>query len=202
MQMIKFFSAHGHAIIARGKLRNISVPDNISIKLQLMFVAAVLAFAFLLHPVALLPARAAGNTPLRIGNVPPSATLRNLKGETVRLPGQFRGKVVLIHFWAVGCSSCRVEMAALESLHRAYARKGLVILAVNVGQSRATAEKMAKSLGISYGVLLDGDRAVAQKYDVVGIPRTYLIDRNGIIRYKIVGEANEAFLKKRILGML
>jgi peroxiredoxin len=157
---------------------------------------------FLSHLNSVNPARAAGNAPLRIGDVPPSATLRNLKGETVTLPGHFRGKVAIIHFWAVGCSSCREEMAAMESLHKAYSRKGLVILAVNVGQSRDTVEKMVKTLGISYGVLLDSNRAMAQRYDVVGIPRTFLIDKSGIIRYKIVGETNEDFLKKRILSLL
>jgi cytochrome c biogenesis protein CcmG, thiol:disulfide interchange protein DsbE len=164
--------------------------------------AAVMTFAVISHFVAFGIAFAAGKTPLRIGDVPPSASLRNLKGETVTIPGQFRGKVVIIHFWAVGCSSCRVEMAAMESLNKAYSRKGLVVLAVNVGQSMDTVKKMTNSLGITYSVLLDSDKEMAQRYDVAGIPRTYLMDRRGIIRYKIVGESNEDFLKKRILSML
>ena len=166
------------------------------------FAAAVMTFMVLSHLFASGIALAAGKPPLKTGDVPPRAVLSDLKGRTVRLPDDFRGKVVIIHFWAVGCSSCRVEMSAMESLYKAYSRKGMEILAVNVGQSRDTVEKMVKTQGISYRVLLDSNRAMAQKYDVVGIPRTYLIDRSGVIRYKIVGETNEAFLKKRILSML
>jgi cytochrome c biogenesis protein CcmG, thiol:disulfide interchange protein DsbE len=166
------------------------------------FAAAVMAVTVLTLFIEIGTAFAAGKSPLRIGDASPRGVLTDLKGRPVRLPEEFRGKVLIIHFWAVGCSSCRVEMTALESLHASYARKGLAIVAVNVGQSRDTVEKMVKTLGISYGVLLDSDRAMAQRYDVVGIPRTYLIDRSGIIRYKIVGEANEDFLRKRIQSML
>jgi peroxiredoxin len=162
-------------------------------------IAALLAFAFLTSSFAPGTARSAGNPPLRIGDVPPRATLRDLKGETVMLPGQYRGKVLVIHFWAVGCSSCREEMAALESLSRAYSGKGLAVLAVNVGQKKETVEKMTRSLG---RVLLDSDGEMARRYDVAGIPRTFLIDRSGVIRYKIVGESNEPFLRKRIQSIL
>jgi cytochrome c biogenesis protein CcmG, thiol:disulfide interchange protein DsbE len=176
--------------------------DDLPVKYSVSFAAAAMAFIVLSHFFAFGTAFANGKTPLRIGDVPPRGVLSDLKGHAVRLPDDFRGKVLIIHFWAVGCSSCKVEMAAMESLYASYAGKGLAIVAVNVGQSRDTVEKMVKTLGISYGVLLDRDRAMAQRYDVVGIPRTYLIDRNGIIRYKIVGESNEDFLQKRILSML
>jgi peroxiredoxin len=170
--------------------------------INLRFSAAILSFTVLSCLAAIGTSFAASKTPLRIGEVPPRGVLSDLKGRTVRLPDDFRGKVLIIHFWAVGCSSCKVEMSAMESLYASYARKGLAIVAVNVGQSRDTVEKMVKTLGISYAVLLDSDRAMAQRYDVVGIPRTYLIDRSGSIRYKIVGESNEDFLRKRILSML
>ena len=144
----------------------------------------------------------AAKKPLRIGDPPPAVSMRNLNGESIRLPGQYRGKAVIIHFWAVGCSSCKKEMTELESLHRAYEARGLIVVAVNVGQEKELVEKTVRRMGISYGVLLDSDGEMARKYDVAGIPRTYLIDRNGIIRYKIVGESNEMFLKKRIQSIL
>jgi cytochrome c biogenesis protein CcmG, thiol:disulfide interchange protein DsbE len=179
-------------------MKGYDLPGRNSIR----FAAAVFTFLLLSRFFSSGTASAAGHPPLKIGDAPPRAVLSDLKGRMVRLPDDFRGKVVIMHFWAVGCSSCRVEMSALESLHRAYSRKGVAILAVNVGQSRDTVEKMVRALGISYGVLLDSERAISHRYDVVGIPRTYLIDRSGIIRYKIVGETSEEFLKKRILSML
>jgi cytochrome c biogenesis protein CcmG, thiol:disulfide interchange protein DsbE len=176
--------------------------DDLPVKNLVRLAAAVITFTVLSHFFVFGTAFANGKAPLRIGDVPPRAVLSDLKRRAVRLPDDYRGKVLIIHFWAVGCSSCKVEMSAMESLYASYAGKGLAIVAVNVGQSRNTVEKMVKTLGISYGVLLDSDRAMAQEYDVVGIPRTYLIDRKGIIRYKIVGESSEDFLKKRIISML
>jgi cytochrome c biogenesis protein CcmG, thiol:disulfide interchange protein DsbE len=175
---------------------------DLPVKYLVRLSAAVITFTVLSHFFAFGTAFAAGKTPLRIGDLPPRGVLSDLKGRIVRLPDDYRGKVLIIHFWAVGCSSCKVEMSAMESLYASNAGKGLAIVAVNVGQGRDTVEKMVKTLGISYGVLLDSDRSMAQRYDVVGIPRTYLIDRSGIIRYKIVGESSEDFLKKRILSML
>ena len=79
----------------------------------------------------------------------------------------------------------------METLYASYGRKGLVILAVNVGQRKDTVRGLVRGLGITYPVLLDTDREMAMKYDVVGVPRTYLVDRNGIIRYRIIGAASE-----------
>lgn len=165
------------------------------------FSTAAITFA-VLSLISLAMPLAASSAPLKVGDVPPRGVLSDLKGRSVRIPDDYRGKVLIIHFWAVGCSSCKVEMVAMESLCASYGRKGLEVVAVNVGQSRDTVGKMVRSLGISYRVLLDGDRAMAQRYDVVGIPRTYLIDRTGIIRYKIVGESSEDYLRKRIQSML
>ncbi|MGA7827103.1 MAG: TlpA disulfide reductase family protein [Geobacteraceae bacterium] len=145
---------------------------------------------------------AAGGKPLRIGDSPPRIQLANLKGSTVRIPNDFRGKVLLLHFWAGGCSSCAEEMPAMEKLYEKYRRKGLVILAVNVGQKKDVVKRLVQDLGISYPVLLDPDQDMARNYDVIGVPRTYLVDRKGVIRYKILGSASEMTLKKQILSLL
>jgi peroxiredoxin len=146
--------------------------------------------------------RAAGGNPLKIGDPPPRITLKDLNGAPVRLPGDYRGKVVILHFWAGGCSSCKEEMPAMETLYSTYARKGLVILAVNVGQRKDTVRGLVRGLGISYPVLLDSDKEMAMKYGVVGVPRTYLVDRSGIIRYRIIGAASVEMLKKQVLSLL
>ena len=145
---------------------------------------------------------AAGKAPLRVGDSPPKIALTNLNGFAVRIPDDFRGKVLILHFWTGGCSSCREEMPAMEKLYGKYGRKGLVILAVNVGQRKETVQRLVKDLGVSYPVLLDQDRKMAGSYDVVGVPRTYMIDRKGVIRYKILGSASDEMLKKQILSLL
>jgi peroxiredoxin len=146
--------------------------------------------------------RAAGRNPLKIGDPPPRIALKDLNGAPVRLPDDYRGKVVILHFWAGGCSSCKEEMPAMETLYASYARKGLVILAVNVGQRKDTVKVLVRGLGITYPVLLDTDREMAMKYGVVGLPRTYLVDRNGVIRYRIIGAASAEMLKKQVLSLL
>jgi len=144
----------------------------------------------------------ASGAPLRVGNNPPRVALASLNGTTVRIPDDFRGKVLMLHFWAGGCSSCKEEMPAMEKLYRQYGRKGLVILAVNVGQRKDVVQKLVKEIGITYPVLLDPDQKIAGSYDVVGVPRTYLVDRKGVIRYKILGSASSATLKKQLLSLL
>jgi peroxiredoxin len=169
---------------------------NFPIRLSAVFVF-ILLFSF-----SIVNCLAAGKTSLKIGDAPPRIALHDLKGSMVRLPDDFRGKVVILHFWSGGCSSCKEEMPAMETLYGKYGRKGLVILAVNVGQRRDMVKKLVQEIGISYPVLLDTDKEMASKYDVVGLPRTYLVDRNGVIRYKILGAASEEMLKKKILSLL
>jgi thiol-disulfide isomerase/thioredoxin len=108
----------------------------------------------------------ASGAPLRVGNIPPRVALTSLSGSLVRVPDDFRGKVLILHFWAGGCSSCKEEMPAMEKLYRQYGKKGLVILAVNVGQRKDIVQRLAKDLGISYPVLLDPDQKMARNYDV------------------------------------
>lgn len=163
-----------------------------------LFVALFVAML----PFALPAASIAGKTPLRVGDAPPRAALFSLDGTLVRIPDDFRGKVLVLHFWAGGCSSCKEEMPAMDKLYRQYGRKGLAILAVNVGQKKEAVRGLAKEVGISYPVLLDQDRKLAAAYDVYAVPRTYIVDRKGFIRYKVLGGASEQLLKKQILSLL
>jgi peroxiredoxin len=80
-------------------------------------------------------------------------------------------------------------MRALEPVYLDEHEDGLVILAVNVGQSAEVAGRFARSLGITYDVALDPDAEVSRRYGVVGLPLTYFVDRGGRVRSKILGEA-------------
>jgi len=160
------------------------------------------AFFALILCSSTFAAFAAGGTPLRVGDTPPRIKLSDLNGAAVRIPDDFRGKVVILHFWTGGCSSCAEEMPAMEKLYEKYRRKGFVILAVNVGQKKELVKRLVTDIGITYPVLLDPDRKMAENYDVVGVPRTYLVDRKGVIRYKILGSTSSETLKKQLLSLL
>lgn len=139
---------------------------------------------------------------IRTGSTLPSVTGEGLNGERIVIPSGTRGNVTVIHFWAVGCSSCREEMPDLERLYRSLARRGLSILAVNVGQPRRTVQEGVKGIGVTYPVVLDPDRRISSTYEVVGIPRTIVLDRTGIVRYKIIGSVGAHDLKRFIETLL
>jgi peroxiredoxin len=165
---------------------------------MLCFVMA--AMAVIASPV--LEPAAVAREPLRIGDTPPHVGVADLVGRQQRIPDDVRGKVVLLHFWASGCSSCREEMPAMESLFAKYSKRGLVILAVNVGQRKEAVKAFVEGLKMTYPILLDPDRKMAREYDVVSVPRTFILDRNGLIRYKIVGGASMALLNKLVQSLL
>ena len=101
------------------------------------------------------PPRIPRRPPLRIGSTLPPVTLPGVDGAPVRIPESVKGKVVILHFWQIGCSSCKLEMPAMDDLYKQYRRKGLEILAVNVGQKKETVRTFAAELGVSYPLLID-----------------------------------------------
>jgi cytochrome c biogenesis protein CcmG, thiol:disulfide interchange protein DsbE len=152
--------------------------------------------------LALLAVAYPAEAALRIGSALSPAILSGVDGTPVRLPESVKGKVVILHFWQVGCSSCKLEMPAMDELYKQYRRKGLMVLAVNVGQKKEKVMTFAAELGASYPILIDADGKGAASFGVTDVPRTYLIDRNGIVRYRILGGAAPEMLKKLILSLL
>lgn len=150
----------------------------------------------------LLLSAAPASAALRVGSPAPKIVLNDLKGTPLSIPDSLRGKVTIIHFWQAGCSSCKEDMPAMDVLYRENQRKGLSVIAVNVGQSKEVAQEAVSGLGISYPVLIDAGRTSAAIYDIAGVPRTIIIDRNGIVRFKIIGSAPRSMLKKYLQSLL
>ncbi len=112
----------------------------------------------------------------------PDFTLRSLNGANTRLQ-ELRGRVVMVNFWATWCGPCKQEMPQLNRLHEKYSRSGFVLLGVNVDEDPHNAAAVAAKLGITFPVLLDTDKKVSDRYDLQAMPSTYLIDRDGKVRY-------------------
>lgn len=126
-----------------------------------------------------------------IGNVEgvraPDFTLSSLDGRKVKL-SDFRGKAVLLNFWATWCPPCRVEMPWFEDLQRQYAKDGLVVLGVAMDDSEpASIAKFASELGVNYPVLLGTDQVSDDYGDVQYLPTTFYISRDGVIVDKMTG---------------
>jgi thiol-disulfide isomerase/thioredoxin len=108
----------------------------------------------------------------------PDIALGTLDGKKISLK-DFRGKVVLLNFWASWCAPCREEMPAMEKLYQEYRNKNFAILAVAVKDSRQDTLNFVKELKLTYPVALDPDAKVGQEYGAWGLPVTYLIGPNG-----------------------
>jgi cytochrome c biogenesis protein CcmG/thiol:disulfide interchange protein DsbE len=139
---------------------------------------------------------------LKPGQAAPFFVLSDMKGNTVRVPEDIKGKVAVIRFWSDSCKFCVEEMPKIEKVYKKYADKGMVILAVNVGQDKNVVENFVNGINISYTVLLDPGAVVTKRYGVTGLPTTFIIDRNGTIRQKILGETGAAAFEKIVLEQL
>jgi peroxiredoxin len=93
-------------------------------------------------------------------------------------------------------------MKAIEAVYQRHKGKGLEVLAINAGQDKATIDAFIKKIGVSYPALLDEKSTIARTYGVVGLPTTFFIDGKGIVRAKIVGEADEATFERHALELL
>ena len=102
-------------------------------------------------------------------------------------PGDYKGKVVFLNFWATWCGPCRSEMPSMEALYRRYKDRGLEILAVNSMEREQDVLAFMKNYELSFPALLDTDGKVGSSYAVRAIPTTYLIDRNGMIVTGLTG---------------
>ncbi|MHB1458907.1 MAG: TlpA disulfide reductase family protein [Armatimonadota bacterium] len=146
------------------------------------------------------------------GKKAPDFTLKSITGKQVTLK-QLRTdplskkqlKVILIDFWATWCPPCREEVPLLQKLHQKYSKKGLSVVGISVDDNGAEAVKpFAKEYGLKYNMLLDPTAKIAKKYLIRPIPTTYLIDKQGIIRYVHVGfnSSMEKQLEKEINELL
>jgi peroxiredoxin len=126
--------------------------------------------------------------PLTVGKVAPDFELPDLNDKEIRL-SDYRGKVVFLNFWATWCKPCREEMPSMEVLYKNFEKDGLVILAVSI--DRVTTKKeippFVKSLSLTFPVLVDSWGQTDKRYKLMGVPETYIIDREGILREKVIG---------------
>ena len=139
---------------------------------------------------------------LKIGDMPPRTDLLDLKGQKVSLPGDFKGQVGLLHFWASWCPYCRKEFMAIESLFQQYKNKGFRPYSINVGENTVAVEAYLVNLKVSYSIPLDADSSTARRYGITGIPTTLIVDRGGLIRFKILGEINQEGLHKLVSTLM
>jgi thiol-disulfide isomerase/thioredoxin len=125
----------------------------------------------------------------------------DLAGRAVRL-GDYRGKVVLLNFWATWCASCRVELPRFAEWQKQYGVQGLQVLAVSMDDNAAPVRRTARKLRLDFPIVM-GDAKLGESYGgVLGLPVTYLVDRHGVIVERFDGatdlRAMEIAVKKAL----
>jgi cytochrome c biogenesis protein CcmG/thiol:disulfide interchange protein DsbE len=144
---------------------------------------AILALAF-----GLVWIQSSKYEPLTVGKIAPEFELPDLVDKSVRL-SDFRGKVVFLNFWATWCKPCREEMPSMEILYKNFERDGLVVLAISI--DRVTTKKdippFVKSLNLTFPILIDSWGQTDKRYKLMGVPETYIIDQQGVLREKVIG---------------
>lgn len=120
------------------------------------------------------------------GKVAPDFVLETIEGGTVRL-SDYTGQPVFINFWATWCTPCRKEMPDIVAAYDRYSADGLVVVAVNVEEDLGSASTFAAEFGMDFPTVLDFSGDVAATYRVTGMPTSYFVDREGVIREVIFG---------------
>src|SRR5438105_15960835 len=124
--------------------------------------------------------------PPLVGSPAPEIVLKDLQGRDVKL-SDLRGKVVLVNFWATWCKPCKEEMPAMQASYDKLRDQGFVVLAVNELEDVDKVIEHIRTHGHTFLVVMDHDNRVANRYGVVGLPASFLIDRQGIVREHIFG---------------
>ena len=164
---------------------SMSAPQGAGRSRAMVVLAAGLILAAMFLVVWLQSAK---YEPLTVGKAAPDFQLPDLNDKEIRL-SDYRGKVVFLNFWATWCKPCREEMPSMEVLYKNFEKDGLIILAVSI--DRVTTKKeippFVKGLNLTFPVLVDSWGQTDKRYKLMGVPETYIIDREGTLREKVIG---------------
>ncbi|HEX6069564.1 MAG TPA: TlpA disulfide reductase family protein [Longimicrobiaceae bacterium] len=148
---------------------------------------------FRLSPLLLVLSLAACDAPAiqrapEVGAIAPQYSAVTLAGDSVSL-ADLEGEVVLLNVWATWCIPCQEEIPALQRLHEQYSDQGLRIVGVSVDArgEEQNVKEFAESFGVGYDIWLDPSEQVISTFRVLGVPNTYLIDREGRVLGKHIG---------------
>ncbi len=168
--------------------------------LTILIVAAVVTFVMLQRQGIFLRGPATETTPPSGRTfVAPDFALPDLAGNVKRL-SDFRGKVVLLNFWATWCPPCRAEMPSMEILYQAYNDQGFELLAVSSDvQGAAIVQPFMEKYRLSFPTLLDMSGRVNGMYGVRSIPTSYVLDRQGRVVSREMGARNWSNAEARTL---
>jgi len=133
----------------------------------------------------------------------PALELSTLDGQAQRLE-DYRGRVLLVNFWATWCAPCLEEMPSIERLRRSLDARRFAVLAVNVGEGPRAAGDFAKKMDLGFNFLLDRDMKTSKAWGARVLPATYIVDPDGKVRYSHYGalDWSNAEVRKAIAALI
>jgi len=137
----------------------------------------------------------------RLYTIAPDFVRTDLSGRPLRL-GQYRGRVVLLNFWATWCAPCIEEMPTFSRWQRHFGDGGLQVIGVSMDDDEATVKRFVAKRSVPYPIMM-GDAKLGELFGgVFGLPQSFLIDARGRIVYRSVGEPNIETLRSKIAGLI
>jgi cytochrome c biogenesis protein CcmG/thiol:disulfide interchange protein DsbE len=161
-------------------------------------VLAVLAFVGLL----VFGLVSKGSSRLQLGDPAPTPVLSQLEGEGAGSLADYRGRWVLVNFWASWCDPCREEAPALEEFQRQHGGPSFTVLGIDTQDLSNDGLAFVRQFGVGYPQLHDGDGSAADEYGTTGVPETFLVDPRGKVRLIALGPVSEEWLREEAAPLL
>lgn len=143
--------------------------------------------------------------PITVGSRAPSFSAYTMEpSRTIRGIEDYRGDVVLLNIWATWCGPCRIEMPEIQALHSDFAPQGLRVVAISIDteEAREAIVGFVRDYGLTFEILHDPSGDIQRIYQTAGVPETFVIGRDGVIRKRVIGairwnsEANRALVRQ------
>ncbi len=172
--------------VALSTTRAASVRSRPAVRRRLIVTLG--GFAILVFAFGMVWLQSSKYEPLVVGMTAPNFSLPDLQGKTQRLT-DYRGKVVFLNFWATWCKPCKEEMPSMQVLWDNLKNQDFMMLAVSMDRVTTTKDipSFVETLKLSFPILTDSWGQTDKRYKLMGVPETYIIDQNGVLREKVIG---------------
>ena len=166
----------------------VAVPASGSGSLRRRLVVILSGLAILALAFGVVWLQSSKYEPLAVGMNAPDFSLPDLQGKNQRL-SDYRGKVIFLNFWATWCKPCKEEMPSMQVLWENLKKEDFVMLAISM--DRVTTKKeippFVENMKLTFPILTDSWGQTDKRYKLMGVPETYIIDQNGVLREKVIG---------------